>query len=267
MRDLHAVRCSVFCTVFWAGWRMQAQSMRNNPDWFLTLILAPLQTVVFVTIFQHAERGDLTAYGVLAPALIALWALSLQTSGELISQERENGSLEGLLAAPGQFDVMMLGRISLVTTLALLAFVECWLTGWLITGQLVPIAHPVVFGVVVVVSAWAMTGWAGVMASVFVLARSARTFQNSLSYPFYVLGGVLVPVALLPDWLQPLTRLVFLSWSSDLLRASLAAEPVKGLLLGLSAIVLLGGVGFALSHHLLSRALTRARTTGSLSHA
>ncbi|MDO5635528.1 MAG: hypothetical protein Q4G34_11765, partial [Micrococcus sp.] len=60
-----------------AGWRMQLQSMRNNPDWFLALIVAPLQTVVFVTIFQHAGRGDLTAYGVLAPVLIAIWALSL----------------------------------------------------------------------------------------------------------------------------------------------------------------------------------------------
>lgn len=253
--------------IFRAGWRMQLQSMRHHPDWFLTLILAPLQTVVFVTIFQHAQRGDLTAYGVLAPALIALWGLSLQTSGELISRERENGSLEGLLAAPGRFDVMMLGRISLVTSLALLAFVECWLTGWLITGELIPIAHPAVFVVVVIVSAWAMTGWAGVMASVFVLARSARTFQNSLSYPFYVLGGVLVPVALLPEWLQPATRLVFLSWSSDLLRASLAADPVRGLATGLVAIVLLGAVGYLLSHHLLGRALHRARTTGSLTHA
>lgn len=250
-----------------AGWRMQLQSMRGNPDCFLTLLLAPLQTIVFVTIFQHAGRGDLTAYGILAPALIALWGLSLQTSGELITFERENGSLEGLLAAPGRFDVVMLGRISAVTTLSLLAFVECWLTGWLLTGELLTIAHPGVFVLAVVVSAWAMTGWAGVMASVFVLARSARTFQNSLSYPFYVLGGVLVPVALLPDWLQPLTRLVFLSWTSDLLRDSLTTGPLHRPWLSLAAIAVLGLAGYLLSHHLLHRALARVRSTGSLAHA
>lgn len=253
--------------VFVAGWRMQLQSMRNNPDWFLALILAPLQTVVFVTIFQHAGRGDLTSYGVLAPALIALWGLSLQTSGELITRERENGSLEGLLAAPGRFDLLMLGRTSVVTGLSLMAFVECWLVGWLLTGDLLAIAHPALFTTAVVVTAAAMTGWAGVMASVFVLARSARTFQNSLSYPFYVLGGVLVPVALLPEWLQPLTRLVFLSWSSDLFRDSLAAQPVEDPLLRLAAIVVLGAAGYVLSHRLLHRALRRARTTGSLAHA
>ncbi|WP_289019128.1 ABC transporter permease [uncultured Ornithinimicrobium sp.] len=253
--------------VFVAGWRMQLQSMRNNPDWFLALILAPLQTVVFVTIFQHAGRDDLTSYGVLAPALIALWGLSLQTSGELITRERENGSLEGLLAAPGRFDLLMLGRTSVVTGLSLMAFVECWLVGWLLTGDLLAVAHPALFTAVVVATAAAMTGWAGVMASVFVLARSARTFQNSLSYPFYVLGGVLVPVALLPEWLQPLTRLVFLSWSSDLFRDSLAAQPVEDPLPRLVAIVVLGAAGFLLSHQLLHRALRRARTTGSLAHA
>lgn len=254
--------------VYLAGWRMQLQSMRGNPDWFLSLILAPLQTVVFVTIFQHVGRSDLTAYGLLAPALIALWALSLQTSGELISKERENGSLEGLLAAPGRFDLGMLGRISAVTALALLAFVECWLTGWLLTGKMLVIAHPLIFGVTVVVTTLAMTGWAGVMAAVFVLARSARTFQNSLSYPFYVLGGVLVPVTLLPEWLQPVTRLVFLSWSSDLFRDSLvAAAPVQAVAVRVTVLCVLGAVGFALSHHLLRRALRRVRTTGSLTYA
>ena len=250
-----------------AGLRMQLQSMRGNPDWFLALIVAPLHTVVFVTIFQHAGRGDLTPYAVLAPALISLWAMSLQTSGELISTEREYGSLEGLLAAPGRFEVLMLGRIGAVTLLSTLAFVESWVAGWLLQGSPVAVEHPALFAATVVVTALAMTGWAGVMASVFVLTRSARTFQNALSYPFYVLGGVLVPVALLPDWLEPLSRLVFLSWASDLLRDTLAVGPVPDPLLRLGAVALLGAAGFALAHHLLQRALRRVRATGSLAHA
>ncbi len=250
-----------------AGWRMQLQSMRGNPDWFLALIVAPLHTAVFVTIFQHAGRGDLTAYGVLAPALISMWAMSLQTSGELISRERENGSLEGLLAAPGRFDLMLLARMAAVTVLSLLAFVESWLAGWLLTGAPVRVEHPTLFAASLLVTTLAMTGWAGVMASVFVLARSARTFQNSLSYPFYVLGGVLVPVAFLPDWLEPASRLVFLSWSSDLLRDTLDAAPVEGPVVRLAVVAALGLVGYALGHHLLHRALRRVRTTGSLAHA
>lgn len=260
-------RTAQFALVVSGSWRMQLQSMRGNPDWYLAVIVAPVHTAVFVTIFQHAGRGDLTAYGVLAPALITLWAMSLQTSGELISRERENGSLEGLLAAPGRLDAMLLGRIAVVTVISLLAFVESWFVGWLLTGEMVRIEHPVVFAVAVLATSVAMMGWAGVMASVFVLARSARTFQNSLSYPFYVLGGVIVPVALLPTWLHPFSSAVFLSWSSDLLRDALAVDPVANPVLRILIILGLAAIGFALARLLLHRALQRVRKTGSLAYA
>lgn len=262
-----AQRAVVTLRVVAGSWLVQFRSMRGNPDWYLALIVAPVHTAVFVTIFQHAGRGDLTAYGVLAPALITLWAMSLQTSGELISRERENGSLEGLLAAPGRLDAMLLGRTAAVTVISLLAFVESWTIGWLLTGEIVRIEHPGIFVATVLATATAMTGWAGVMASVFVLARSARTFQNSLSYPFYVLGGVIVPVSLLPVWLHPFSAMVFLSWSSDLLRDSLAAEPVTTPAVRVLIILALGAVGFGLARILLHRALLRVRKTGSLSYA
>lgn len=250
-----------------AGFSHQVRMMRGTPDWFLALFTAPLLTAVFVTIFTHAGRSDLTSYGVLAPALIALWAMSLQTAGELISRERENGSLEGLLAAPAPFAAVLFGRIAAVTAVSMFAFVESWLVGWALTGTPVPIAHPALFAATVALTALAMTGWAGVMACVFVLARSARTFQNSLSYPFYVLGGVIVPVALLPDWLTWPARGVFLSWSSDLLRDALDPATVTDPLLRLGMVTLLGGAGYLLSHVLLTRALRRVRMTGSLAHA
>ncbi|ROR73236.1 ABC transporter permease [Bogoriella caseilytica] len=252
---------------FAVGASSQVRQMRGNPDWFLAMFTAPLLTAVFVTIFLAADRGDLTAYGVLAPALICLFQMSLQTAGELISRERENGSLEALLAAPVPFAALLMGRIAAVTAISMVGFAESWLVGWVLTGTPVPIAHPEVFAVTVALTAVAMTGWAGVMSCVFVLARSARTFQNSLSYPFYLLGGVLVPVALLPAWAEVPSRLVFLSWSSDLLRDALTAEPVLDLPLRLAALAVLAGAGYALTAVLLSRTLRRVRATGRLTHA
>ncbi len=250
-----------------AGCAHQLRMMRGTPDWFLALFTTPLLTAVFLTIFQASARQDLTTYAVLAPALMALWTMSLQTAGELISQERENGSLEALLAAPAPFAAVLFGRIGAVTLVSLVAFVEAWLVGWLLTGAPLPVPHPVLFVLTVAATTWSMTGWAGVMACVFVLARSARTFQNSLSYPFFVLGGVLVPVTLLPDWLSWPARAVFLSWSADLLRDSLDAAPVVMAGGRLLIVAALGAAGYVLSHALLTRTLRRVRTTGRLAHA
>lgn len=135
------------------------------------------------------------------------------------------------------------------------------------TGAPVAVAHPVLLVATVAVSAAAMTGTATLMAAVFVLTRSARTFQNSLSYPFYLLGGVLVPVALLPEWVQAPARLVFLSWTSDLVRDCLAAGPVRAAGLRLLVVAVLGGIGLALGRRALTGAVTRLRSTGTVTHA
>ncbi|MEJ7648213.1 MAG: ABC transporter permease [Nakamurella sp.] len=250
-----------------AGFYFQLRMMRGKPDWFLALITAPLSTAVFLTIFLHAERQDLTAYAVLGPALIALWQMSLVTAGELITFERENGTLEALVAAPARFSAVLFGRILAVCGVSLFAFVESWAVGWAVTGRPESINRPVILAATLLLTVLAMAGWAGVMACVFVLARSARTFQNALSYPFFVLGGVIVPEALLPEWLQWPAKLVFLSWSSDLLRASLSASPATNVSLRLLAIAILGVAGYLLAAVLLERTLRRVRQTGSLAHA
>lgn len=84
------------------------------------------------------------------------------------------------------------------------------------------------------------------MAGLFVLARSAVTFANSASYPFCPLGGILVPVSPLPGFLQPLSNVVFLSWSATLLRASLSPQPLPRPRLGLAMILGLGCLALAL---------------------
>ncbi|GAA3066678.1 MULTISPECIES: ABC transporter permease [Actinomycetes] len=250
-----------------AGFSEQVRQMRGNADWLMPLITAPLLTVVFVTIFLHADRHELMGHAVLAPALMTMWSVSLLTAGELISRERENGSLEGLLAAPAPFGLVLFGRIAAVTMISLLGFLESWTVGSLILGGPVSIAHPGAFSATKLVTYLAMTCWAGVMSSLFVLARSARIFQNSLSYPFFVLGGVLVPVSLLPAWVEIPARGVFLSWSSDLLRDAMAPDAVEHLALRLAVIAGLGLCGLGLSLILLSATLRRVRSTGRLTHA
>jgi ABC-2 type transport system permease protein len=102
------------------------------------------------------------------------------------------------------------------------------------------------------------------MAALFVLARNAVTFSNSASYPFYVLGGILVPVSLLPHWVRPISSVVFLSWSADLLRASLQAAPVHHLWERAGMVVLLGACGYVLGLVALRFILVRVRERGEL---
>jgi ABC-2 type transport system permease protein len=167
-----------------AGFRFQSRLLRRSIDDMIALVTAPLMTLVFLAIIRNAGRDDLAPYAVLAPALIVLWATALMISGEIVESERWNGTLEALVATPGSFVAVVTGRIAAVTLLSVAGFAESWPAAWLVFEVAVPVRHPVAFAAAVVVTALAMAGTASIMAAVFVLARSARAFQNTLNYPF-----------------------------------------------------------------------------------
>ncbi|GAB2987119.1 MAG TPA: ABC transporter permease [Actinotalea caeni] len=249
-----------------AGLRRELRELRRSPDRLMALVTAPLLTLVFVAIMLNNGRDDLAPYAVLAPALLVLWQMALQTSGDTVEAERENGSLEALVAAPSSFPAVIAGRILAVTAVSMLGFAESWAVAALV-GVRVAIVHPGVFVGALVVTAFATACSALALAALFVRTRAARAFQNTLTYPFYILGGVMVPVEFLPDWIEPLTRLVFLSWSSDLIRQSLLPGPVQGLAEHVVAIVLLGVVSCAIGGFLIRLALREVRESGTIGHA
>jgi ABC-2 type transport system permease protein len=249
---------------FLTGFRHQLRVIASDPDYVMPLITVPMFTLTFLAIVRHAGREDLASYALLAPVLIALWALSLFSSGEVIAEDRWEGTLEPAIAAPASFAAVVLGRIFAVTTVALISFAEVAVAAWLAFGVVIEVHHPAAFALTLAATAFAVSGTAVIMSALFVLSRSPRTFQNSLSFPFYVLGGVLVPVAFLPDWLEPLSSVVFLSWAADLLRASLSPEPIGDLAARLVTVVGLGAAGFAIGALLLRWILVRVRRDGSL---
>ncbi len=248
----------------WTVFRFQLLMTLRTPDIAHVFVTTPLYTLVFLAIQVHAGRPDLAGYAVLAPALMALWAMALQTAGELISEERDRGTLEAIVATPARYPVVVNVRIAAVTLLSAVSFAEAWLVAYGVFGLTVRIEHPVLFLLGVLVSAGAMAGTASCISALFVLAPSARVLQNVLSFPFYLLGGVLVPVSFLPDWLRPLSHLVFLSWSARLLRDALdPADPARPAA-ALAAVAVLGLAGALTGTFLISRMLRRVQTTGTL---
>jgi ABC-2 type transport system permease protein len=254
-------------TLFLAAMRFQAQSLRRSVEYLLSLVTIPALTLAFLAIVRNSGRADLVPYAVLGAAMMTIWATALFVCGEMIESERFGGTLEGLLAAPAPFAVVILGRITLVTLVSFLGIAESWLIAWLVFGVVIPVPHWPLLLLTLLCTAFAMIGTSSIMSAMFVLARSARIFQNSLSYPFYLLGGLVVPVSLLPGWLQPFTRAIFLSWAADLLRDCLRPAAVTGVAPRLAVIVGLGALSLAVGLLLTRTILRRIRQNGSVGYA
>ncbi|WP_083975496.1 ABC transporter permease [Kitasatospora mediocidica] len=267
VRTMHMAELVRAVRTFAASFRLQCLMMRRSPGDLAVLVTAPFFSLMFLSMTEQADRSALAPYAVAAPVLIAVWSMSLFVAGDLISKERGNGTLEGLVATPASLSVMVLGRICAAVTLSVFAFVETWLVAWLCFGVVVRLPHPLALLATLATTLLAMAGTATMMAAVFVLARSARIFQNTLSYPVYLLAGVLVPVSFLPGWLRPFTRVVFLSWCAGLLRDSLARPDIPDLPGRLTAVLVLGAAGFGAGRLLMRRVLWRVRVLGTLGQA
>lgn len=248
---------------FLTGFRLQLSYYRQSPDMLIPLLTAPLYTVIFTMVLRHGGRADLSAYAVIAPFFMSLWWFASSNGGWVITNERWEGTVDYLVAAPVGFASVVLGRIATLMVPGLVSFVEVWLIG-LALGIDMNIHHPAVFAATLLLTTFAMTTTALFLANLFVLARSAATFSNSMSYPFYVLGGILVPVSLLPGWLQPFSKVIFLSWAARSLRDSLAAPPVHDAARNLTMIFLLGCATLGVATVMLARILRRVRQTGEL---
>jgi ABC-2 type transport system permease protein len=252
---------------FRAGSRLEFRIVRANPDALIPLVTAPLFAIIFLTIVRNSGRHDLEADALMAPVLMTLWWLALQHAGAMISGDRWQALLEPAIASPTGLAGVLLGRISFLMVMGLFSFVEVWAVGVLMFGVNLSFEHPLALSLTLAASAFATAGTAVAFAGLFVLTRNAHMFANPLSYPFYVLGGVLVPVSLLPSWIQPLSSWIYMSWSADLLRASFRAQPVDGLGYRIGMVVVIGAASFAVGRSVLAVVLHRMRIRGDTATA
>ncbi len=248
----------------WGAVRLQFRIVTADRSYLNEIVANPFFAIIFLGVVKAAGRDDLTSFALVAPVLITLWGMALEISGDVVDYDRSAGILEEVVAAPTPLPVVVFGRVLTVSALSLVAVLETYAVARFGFGVTVPLEHPVLLVVTLLVTILAMTGTALIMAAAFVLARSARTYQNTLNYPIYLVSGVLVPLSFLPGWLRPVGRCLFLSWSADLLRASLRPGPVDGAFAGLAMVLLLGTAGFLVGRALLERVLQHVRQLGTL---
>lgn len=245
---------------------VQAQvrmSTRSFED-LMPVLTMPLFALVFLAIFVHSGRSDLAGYAMVAPLLMTVAQMGFFVASEVVTNDRDEQLLELLVAAPTPLFATLWPRILLLNALGLVGFVEIWAITVGVFGISVEFHHPWVAAATLVLTVFSSAGTALLMAALFCFGRSARTFQNSVTYPLYLIAGVLVPVQYLPSWLQPLSPLVFLYWAADLLRDSLRADEMVNLAWRLTALAGLGALAGGIGALILGRMLDRLQRDGAL---
>jgi ABC-2 type transport system permease protein len=252
--------------LFGVGWLFHLKGLTNS---LFFVLISVLQPIIFASIaffmVESGNRSGTLLYVALGAGLMGIWSATLFGSGGAIQWQRWQGTLELLVAAPSPFIMCMLPLTVATSSIGLYSIVATLGWGRLFFGVPLDFVHPLQLAVALPATVLSLGMLGLVLASTFVLARNANAFSNLLEYPVWLATGLLVPLTLLPGWVEPISWVLAPTWGIRAIRdAALggggSAWPE------IAMCVLLGAVYLALGSVLLENfeRLARQRATLSL---
>jgi ABC-2 type transport system permease protein len=229
------------------------------------LVLGIVQPATFLAITLLARRGGSTpapATVALGVGLAALWGTTIWQSGTILRIERWQGTLPMVVMRPAGLAPVLIGKSLGETLLAAVLITATVSVGSAAAGGPIAVAHVPEFAAAVVAVFVSATVLGLLLSCVFVLTRAATRISEALVYPVFVLGGLIVPLSLLPSFVRPASWVVSLRWGGELLRAAQRGDPQSlraWLLLGLTTATYA-----AVAHVAYGRVLERVRRKGTL---
>jgi ABC-2 type transport system permease protein len=245
------------------GWLFQLKMQWRDPFTGIFAVLYPMffATVAFLMFRVHGGATSLL-YAALGAGVMGIWACVSTTAGSAMQRERWHGTLEVLVASPSPFALILLPVTVAMSTIGLYCMVATLLWGRLVFGIDFSVVHWAAFALAVPATVVSI-GCAGFLLAVsFVRYRTAWALGNMLEYPVWLICGFLVPLALLPSWVRPISWILAPTWGMNAIRQSaLGGTPWPDLALCLA----LGALYIAVGVLVLERALTAARARAALS--
>ena len=247
------------------GWAMHMKMFTRSAFDGLLAVLWPLffATVAFF-MFRAGAGGETLVYASFGAAVMGIWSATSTSAGAAMQRERWHGTLELLVVAPTHFAFVLLPITIAMSTMGLYSMVATLVWGRVAFGIDVPLEEPVAFAVALVATVVSIGALGFLLAVSFVRYRTAWALGNMLEYPVWLVGGFLVPLALLPGWVRPISWALAPTWGVDAVRESaLGGSPLPEIALCLA----LGSAYVVAGSLVLERVLRAARRDGSLSLA
>jgi len=213
------------------------------------------------------QGGSYFAFALVGFAFFDYMNVALNAFDNSIQEARQNGTLETLLVTQTSLPVILAG--SAVYPFALLSLRTAVYLGWAIALFDFPVRHANWVGVVLMLAAsvLAFAGLGVLSASYLLIFKRGNPAKWLVLGVSALVGGMMYPVSVLPDWLQRVARLVPVTYSLEgMRRALLGGASCAALWPSLRALLIFAVILLPLSFAVFSWALRRTKITGTLTH-
>ncbi len=204
-------------------------------------------------------EGEFSYFDFIAPGIMAMTVMMSVMTGlpAAISQEREVGTLDGMMVAPINRLSVILGK-----TLAQMA-------RGILQGVLILVLSVILFGVTIhgnillvfallLLGVFSFVGLGVVLTSFAKDQETAVMMMTTIMFPMMFLSGVFFPVEQMPWFMQGISRFLPLTYVADALRKVMVlGADIPAISFELSILIVFGIVMTAVALPLFKRAMTR----------
>lgn len=211
-------------------------------------------------------NGDYFSFVIIGIAFAGYFGIGLRGFAAALRSAQTTGTLEAMLMTPTSISTVIIG--SAVWSYVFTTFrVGVYLALGVALGLRLDQANLLggVVSLLLAIIAFASIGI--VAASVIMVIKRGDPVTTLFGSVANLIGGVLFPVEVMPDWLQQLARLLPITYALQAMRRSLLfGAGWRELAPDLAALALFCIILFPLSLLTFRYAVQRARTEGSLTH-
>ena len=244
--------------VWWLQLKIRSRSAFDG----LLGMIYPLffATTIFLMYRAGSAGGAALVSAAVGASVMGVWSATSTTAASSLQQERRQGTLELLVASPSPFPLLIFPLTLSMATVGVYSMVATLLWGRFVFGIHIAIAQPLLFAVAVLVTLIAIGMLGFVMAVSSVRYRSAWALGNAFEMPVWLICGFLVPLSVLPGWLQPVAWVLAPTWGLAAIRAAAEGRPsATAILLCLALAAAYGLIGALVSRRLVDSARRDAK--------
>lgn len=253
-----------FARLLRTGLLFHAKDMsRSSFFWFASVFMPVIYASVAFLMLDAGRRGGSQLSVALGAGMMGVWMTTLFGSGTAIQSQRWRGTLELLVAAPAPFLLTLIPLTVATAAIGIYSVAATLLCGWALFGMPLQLAHPLLFALALPLTLVSLGLLGLVLACSFVLYRQALAFASVLDYPVWLASGLLVPLSLLPGWVEPISWALAPTWGIKAIRAAALGGDVAAPLAACAAL----GLAYLALGALLSvnfERLARSRATLAL---
>lgn len=249
--------------LIYIGWLFQFKQLsRSSFDSFLAILWPLFFATVAFFMFRQGGDPDALIYAGLGAAVMGIWTATSVAAGSALQRERWYGTLEILVAAPAHFSLILI-PIGLATAcIGIYCMATTILWGRVLFGIDFRVEQPLAFALAVPATLLSIGALGFLIAVAFARYRTSWALGSMTEYPIWLICGFLVPLALLPDWVRPISWALAPTWGMNAIReSSTGGSPLPDIAMCFA----LGAVYVTIGVLLTETVLRAARAKASLS--